>query len=197
MVSQLRSFDEYHCNDAGLGEICGPARTHTLATCLGCRRSSESRSKTLFADRGRFARVCVKLDLSKALKRAVIVNGSRILVEYDCGRFGQFQPNCSMEPKNIAATEEQEKERALRRKDDGPTSNGPNHFGRRMNEESLQKAHQRRMRAAVKSKARVAMEVNCQQSLSSRFAGLEVDGDLAKNDAASVVPRMEEEGQNL
>ncbi|KAL8153174.1 hypothetical protein V2J09_010934, partial [Rumex salicifolius] len=61
--------------------------------------------------------ICIELGLSKPLKGVVIVYSSRILVEYEglnticfkCGRFGHFQPNCAMQPKNIAVRKEHEK----------------------------------------------------------------------------------------
>ncbi|KAL8166809.1 hypothetical protein V2J09_008308 [Rumex salicifolius] len=66
--------------------------------------------QTLHTNRGRFARICIELDLSRPLKGAIIINGSRFLVEYEglhticfgCGRFGHFQPSCPHDPKNIA-----------------------------------------------------------------------------------------------
>ncbi|KAL8139505.1 hypothetical protein V2J09_005526 [Rumex salicifolius] len=59
-------------------------------------------SQTLYANKGRFAKACIELNLSKPLKDSIIINGSRYLVEYEglhaicfhCGRFEHFQPNC-------------------------------------------------------------------------------------------------------
>ncbi|KAL8150112.1 hypothetical protein V2J09_019920 [Rumex salicifolius] len=94
--------------------------------------------KTLFADRGRFARVCVELDLSRPLKGAMLVNGSRMLVEYEgsnticfkCGRFGHFQPSCPLEPTNITQREEAEKAKMQNPPEPNPSSKEEEKFQR-------------------------------------------------------------------
>ncbi|KAL8137243.1 hypothetical protein V2J09_003244 [Rumex salicifolius] len=66
--------------------------------------------RTLHANRDRFARICIELDLARPLKGAIIINEAIFLVEYDghhticfsCGRFGHFQPACPHDPKDIA-----------------------------------------------------------------------------------------------
>ncbi|KAL8159387.1 hypothetical protein V2J09_000924 [Rumex salicifolius] len=39
--------------------------------------------RTLHANRGRFARICIKLDLTKPLKGAVIINSTRVQIRYE------------------------------------------------------------------------------------------------------------------
>ncbi|KAL8129706.1 hypothetical protein V2J09_018861 [Rumex salicifolius] len=56
------------------------------------------------ASRGKFARICVVLDLSKPLRGAILVNGEVILVEYEglpeicikCGRCGHMAERCAL-----------------------------------------------------------------------------------------------------
>lgn len=65
---------------------------------------------TLQLERARFARVCVEVDLSKALKGSIRVNGNRYFVAYEglskicslCGIYGHLVHNC---PKKVSATE--------------------------------------------------------------------------------------------
>ncbi|KAL8161736.1 LOW QUALITY PROTEIN: hypothetical protein V2J09_013225 [Rumex salicifolius] len=63
--------------------------------------------RTLNANRGRFARICIELDLTKPLIGAVIINGTCFLIGlhticFGCGRFGHYQPACPQDPKNVA-----------------------------------------------------------------------------------------------
>ncbi|KAL8161981.1 hypothetical protein V2J09_013470 [Rumex salicifolius] len=75
---------------------------------------------TMEAGRGRFARVCLALDLSKPLKGSIHVNNGRYLLEYEklnaicfsCGHFGHFQPYCPTDPENIRKKEEALKKEA-------------------------------------------------------------------------------------
>ncbi|KAL8143876.1 hypothetical protein V2J09_016908 [Rumex salicifolius] len=93
--------------------------SHELANAVGSPVKVSER--TVYAQRGCFARVCIELDLTKSLKGAVIINGSRVLVEsegleaifFKCGRFSHFQPSCTLDPKNIAKREAMENARAI------------------------------------------------------------------------------------
>ncbi|KAL8152693.1 hypothetical protein V2J09_010453 [Rumex salicifolius] len=84
-----------------------------IASTVGNRIKVDRR--TLHTDRGRFVRICIELDLTKPLKGAIVINGSRFLIEYEglhtiffgCGRFGHFQPSCLADPKNIAQKTEE------------------------------------------------------------------------------------------
>ncbi|ONK68087.1 uncharacterized protein A4U43_C05F7290 [Asparagus officinalis] len=80
-----------------------------LQVAAGMGRPIKVDKKTLHANRGRYARVCVEMDLTKPLKGSVFINGNRYLVEdenlhsicFHCGRYGHFQPNCPTLPSNI------------------------------------------------------------------------------------------------
>ncbi|KAL8137311.1 hypothetical protein V2J09_003312 [Rumex salicifolius] len=78
--------------------------------------------RTLYANRGRFARICVELDLTKSLKGVVVINGARTLIEYEglhticfrCGHFGHFQTSCPQDPAVMARLEETTKKNGLK-----------------------------------------------------------------------------------
>ncbi|KAL8140017.1 hypothetical protein V2J09_006038 [Rumex salicifolius] len=87
---------------------------NTLMMALIRREPIKVDTKTLHADRGRFARVCMHLDLSKPLKGSIYINGDRNLIEYEnlnaicfhCGRYGHLKQQCPLEPENIRKREE-------------------------------------------------------------------------------------------
>ncbi|KAL8129388.1 hypothetical protein V2J09_018543 [Rumex salicifolius] len=161
--------------------------------------------KTLFTDRGRFARVCVELDLSRPLNGAIIINGSRFLVEYEglyaicfhCGRFGHFQPHCPRSLENIAKKEAEIQESKGKGRETGKEQGDEDRFGGWMNEFSRRHAQQRRSKATTKK----ALTPECKTvegvSLLSRFAMLEEQID--KNIVAGVgtQPRMDLASQSL
>ncbi|KAL8166153.1 hypothetical protein V2J09_007652 [Rumex salicifolius] len=68
---------------------------------------------TLMAARGRFARICVEIDITQPLFGSIIVNGEKVFIEYEglnticyrCGRYGHLVDKCQqkepeMEPRN-------------------------------------------------------------------------------------------------
>lgn len=85
-----------------------------LRLAAGIGRPIKVDQTTMHVDKGRFARICVEMDLTKPLKGSVTVNNSRYLVEYEglgticfhCGRYGHFQHQCVLNPKNTAAMEQ-------------------------------------------------------------------------------------------
>ncbi|KAL8142619.1 hypothetical protein V2J09_015651 [Rumex salicifolius] len=77
--------------------------------------------RTLFANKGRFARICVELDLTKPLKGTMVINGARTLIEYEglhticfrCDHFGNFQTSCPQDLAVMAWREEATKAKLL------------------------------------------------------------------------------------
>ncbi|KAL8160268.1 LOW QUALITY PROTEIN: hypothetical protein V2J09_001805 [Rumex salicifolius] len=144
--------------------------------------------KTLFANRGRFARVCVELDLSKPLKGDVFINGDPFMYEglhsicFHCGKFGHFQPNCLVEPSNVAKREASkvailEKGKETRK------------------EKAVEDKFSGRSGETTKHQAVVDQNSRDELPLSSRFVGLGVQTGKAREDGVSTQPRMEEESQ--
>ncbi|KAL8158474.1 hypothetical protein V2J09_000011 [Rumex salicifolius] len=74
--------------------------------------------KTLHSNRGRFARLCVEVDLNKPLRGTVLVNGNRFLLKYEglpeicyeCGRYGHRKEGCPYRPSPEAQPLEKAKE---------------------------------------------------------------------------------------
>ncbi|KAL8129323.1 hypothetical protein V2J09_018478 [Rumex salicifolius] len=136
--------------------------------------------RTLHANRGRFARMCIKLDLSKLLIGAVIINGSRFLVEYEglhsicfhCGRFGHFQPNCPLDPMNIAKKEAMLNNMVKEGKRVEQGQEADEKYGVWMNYSIRRRAQQRRSRVGVKQAMTQEKSLTEQLSLSDRFATL-------------------------
>ncbi|KAL8159447.1 hypothetical protein V2J09_000984 [Rumex salicifolius] len=88
-----------------------------IASCLG--RPVRVDKNTVHATRGKFARICVELDLSVPLKRAILFNGETMTVEYEglgeiclgCGRQGHLVNQCPLFEKELVVEEETAKER--------------------------------------------------------------------------------------
>ncbi|KAL8141583.1 hypothetical protein V2J09_014615 [Rumex salicifolius] len=105
--------------------------------------------RTLHANRGGFARICVELYITKPLKGVVVINGSRFLLEYEglhticfqCGRFGHFQPSCPLDPVNIAKREAVEKAEAAK------ALAGPEKLGVWMENQRRRRAIQRKAKS--------------------------------------------------
>ncbi|KAL8161345.1 hypothetical protein V2J09_012834 [Rumex salicifolius] len=82
-------------------------------------------NNTLNATRGRFAKVCIEVDLTKPLKGEMFVNGERLQIEYEnlhlicftCGRYGHDCDHCSFntnkDPPEEAQKGEQPENRTL------------------------------------------------------------------------------------
>lgn len=74
----------------------------TIASCIG--KPIKIDSNTAFATRGRFARVCVEVDLTKALVGQFWLNNRWHCVEYEslhnicfeCGKFGHITDSCPL-----------------------------------------------------------------------------------------------------
>ncbi|KAL8151271.1 hypothetical protein V2J09_021079 [Rumex salicifolius] len=89
--------------------------------------------KTLNTNRGRFARLCVAVDLEKPLKRTVLINGERFLLEYegmpticfDCGRYGHLKSACPYKPAKAATPQVAVEKPPEKRKEKSPPENGP------------------------------------------------------------------------
>ncbi|KAL8160269.1 LOW QUALITY PROTEIN: hypothetical protein V2J09_001806 [Rumex salicifolius] len=155
--------------------------------------------KTLFANKGRFARVYVELDLSKPLKGAVLINGAPFMSMKACMPFvstvEHFQPNFPVEPSNVAKREARKVAALEKGKETGKEKAAEDKFGGWMNESSRRRAQQRRSRAMTKHHVVVDQNSRDELSLSSRFAGLGVQTGKATECGVGTQPRMEEESQ--
>ena len=73
----------------------------------GVRNPIKVDMNTLNRERGRFARICVEVDLKKPLKGTVLINGERYFVAYEglanvcslCGLYGHLVHTCPKRPK--------------------------------------------------------------------------------------------------
>ncbi|KAL8167082.1 hypothetical protein V2J09_008581 [Rumex salicifolius] len=89
----------FNANKDEITTICKWIRLSNLQPVLAGHSGGEH---TLQATRGEYARICVELDISKALRGAIMVNGEPILVEYEglseicikCGRCGHLADRC-------------------------------------------------------------------------------------------------------
>ncbi|KAL8166188.1 hypothetical protein V2J09_007687 [Rumex salicifolius] len=77
-----------------------------LSAAIGIGQPIRVDTRTLNAHRGRFARVCIEVDVERPLKGTIVINESRFLLEYEglpticygCGRFGHVQAGCPYRP---------------------------------------------------------------------------------------------------
>ncbi|KAL5840198.1 hypothetical protein ACOSQ4_012806 [Xanthoceras sorbifolium] len=85
--------------------------------------------------RGRFARICVEIDVSKPLRGTLKIAGRRIKVEYEsmgiicykCGRIGHSQESCREDVQNTKGegSYENNTEAPIDKVDEAPKSYGP------------------------------------------------------------------------
>ncbi|KAH7836860.1 hypothetical protein Vadar_006602 [Vaccinium darrowii] len=86
-------------------EYCYEKNMFRIAKRLG--RPIKADSTTVETKRGRYARVCVEVNLNKPLKSRVLIEGKIYRVEYEhiplmcfgCGRVGHRRDQCSWAPK--------------------------------------------------------------------------------------------------
>ncbi|KAL8160997.1 hypothetical protein V2J09_012486 [Rumex salicifolius] len=156
--------------------------------------------QTLLVQRGRFARVCIHLDLTSPLMGALIVNGTRVPLQYEglhsicfgCGCFGHFQPGCPSNPSNVAKKQEREAEKKKNDEAGGsPEKSKP--WGAWMNPNQRRgprKNPDKRSHGSTTSSATAAAP----QKPAGRYAALAVDQEKGEDHAAQIESKKAMEG---
>ncbi|KAG7559018.1 Reverse transcriptase zinc-binding domain [Arabidopsis thaliana x Arabidopsis arenosa] len=109
-------------------------RTILMGIAKGLGNPIKVDNTTLNFERGRFARVCVEVNLRKPLKGSLVVNGERYFVSYEgltnicsnCGLYGHLVHSC---PKGVLASQKEAQEKAVVVAVQNPSSGGVSRGG--------------------------------------------------------------------
>lgn len=109
-------------------------RTILMGIAKGLGNPIKVDNTTLNFERGRFARVCVEVNLRRPLKGSVVVNGERYFVSYEgltnicsnCGLYGHLVHSC---PKGVLASQKEAQEKAVVVAVQNPSSGGVSRGG--------------------------------------------------------------------